>query len=81
MLSDPSATIYKIMSAAPEPLDLSRRARALSRLFEHCELAGERAAFIEERRVAVRARLEQELGSELTGKLLASLTTRRTRAL
>ena len=69
------------MSAAPEPLDLSRRERALSRLFEHCELAGERAAFIEERRAAVRARLEQELGSELTGKLLASLTTRPTRAI
>lgn len=68
------------MSAAPEPLDLSRRERALNRLFEHCELAGERAAFIEERRAAVRARLEQELGSELTGRLLASLTARPTRA-
>ncbi len=69
------------MSVAPEPLDFSRRERALNRLFEHCELAGERAAFIEERRAAVRARLEHELGSELTGKLLASLTTRSTRAI
>lgn len=69
------------MSAAPEPVDVSRRERALNRLFEHCELAGERAAFIEERRAAVRARLEHELGSELTGKLLASLTTRSRRAL
>ncbi len=64
-----------IMSAAPQPLDPSRRERALDRLFEHCELAGRRAAFIEERRVAVRARLEQELGPELTGKLLGGLTT------
>jgi hypothetical protein len=69
------------MSAAPEPLDLSRRERALSRLFEHCELAGARAAFIEERRAAVRARLERKLGPELTGRLLASLTTRSTRAI
>jgi hypothetical protein len=69
------------MSAAPEPLDLSRRERALNRLFEHCELAGERAVFIEERRAAVRARLEQKLGPELTGRLLASLTTRSTHAI
>jgi hypothetical protein len=32
-------------------------------------------ALIEERRVAVRARLEQELGPELTGTLLVGLTT------
>ena len=69
------------MGAVPEPLDLSRRERALSRLVEDCELAGERAAFIEERRAAVRARLDQKLGPELTGRLLASLTTRSTRAL
>jgi hypothetical protein len=70
-----------IMSAAPQPLDSGRRERALDRLFEHCELAGRRAAFIEERRVAVRARLEEELGAELTGKLLGSLTTPSTPAL
>ena len=69
------------MRAAPEPLDLSRRERALSRLVEHCELAGERAAFIEERRAAVRARLDEKLGSELTHKLLASLTTRPARTI
>jgi hypothetical protein len=64
-----------IMSAAPQPLDPSRRERALDRLSEHCELAGWRAAFIEERRAVVRARLEHELGPELTGKLLVGLTT------
>jgi hypothetical protein len=69
------------MSAAPQPRDPARRERALDRLFEHCELAGRRAAFIEERRVAVRARLEEELGPELTGKLLATLTSPFTLAL
>jgi len=69
------------MSCAPEPLDPLRRDRALDRLFEHCELAGQRARRIEERRVAVRARLEQELGPELTGKLLGSLTATSARLL
>ena len=63
------------MSTALQPLDPSRRERALDRLSEHCELAGWRAAFIEERRAVVRARLVQELGPELTGRLLVSLTT------
>ena len=63
------------MSAAPQPLDPTRLERALDRLSEHCELAGRRAALIEERRVAVRARLEQELGPKLTGTLLGGLTT------
>jgi hypothetical protein len=65
----------KIMSTAPEPRDLARLERALDRLSEHCDLAGRRMALIEERRVAVRARLEQELGPELTGTLLIGLTT------
>ena len=63
------------MSTAPEPRDLARFERALDRLSEHCDLAGRRMALIEERRVAVRARLEQELGPELTGTLLVGLTT------
>jgi hypothetical protein len=65
----------KDMSAAPQPQDAARIDRAFDRLFEHCELAGRRNAMIEERRVAVRARLEQELGPELTRQLLAGLTT------
>lgn len=64
----------KDMSAAPQPFDPARIERALDRLFEHCELAGRRKALIEERRVAVRARLEQELGPELTRTLLTGLT-------
>jgi hypothetical protein len=63
------------MSAAPQPRDPARLERALDRLSEHCELAGRRAAFIEERRVAVRAHLERELGPELTRTLLTGLAT------
>ena len=63
------------MSAAPQPRDPARLERALDRLVEHCELAEQRAVVIEERRVAVRARLERELGPELTRRLLTSLTT------
>ncbi len=63
------------MSAAPQPRDPARLERALDRLVEHGELAEQRAVVIEERRVAVRARLERELGPELTRRLLTSLTT------
>ena len=51
-----------------------RRDRALDRLFEHCELTGHRTKCIEQRRVAVLARLEHELGTELTVTLLDGLT-------
>jgi hypothetical protein len=63
----------KHMSSRPEPLDPVRFARALDRLSEHCELVARRTAHVEERRVAVRARLEGELGSELTRVLLSGL--------
>jgi hypothetical protein len=69
-----------IMSAAPQPRDPARLQRALDRLSEHCDLAGRRMALIEERRAAVLARLEQELGPELTGTLLVGLTTQSTPA-
>jgi hypothetical protein len=62
------------MSCAPQPLDPMRRDRALDRLFEHCELTGQRTKYIEQRRVAVLARLEHELGTELTVTLLGGLT-------
>ena len=39
----------------------------------HCELAARRAELIEQKRVSVRARLEQELGPELTHVLLSGL--------
>jgi hypothetical protein len=61
------------MTAAPQPSDIARLERALDRLAAHCELAALRATKIEERRVTVRARLEQELGPELASVLLAGL--------
>jgi hypothetical protein len=65
------------MSCAPQPLDPVRRERALDRLFEHCELTGQRTKYIEHRRAAVLARLEQELGPELAFTLLGGLTSSR----
>jgi hypothetical protein len=47
--------------------------RALDRLAEHCELTARRNSRIEERRVAVQARLELELGSDLARTLLRGL--------
>jgi hypothetical protein len=61
------------MTAAPLPTDDARHGRALDRLLEHCELAVQRSQAIEERRVAVRDRLEQELGPDLTRTLLCGL--------
>jgi len=61
------------MSAAPPPPDSARLDRALDRLSEHCELVARMTAHIEERRLVVRVRLEQELGPELTRKLLSGL--------
>jgi hypothetical protein len=75
MLSGASATITKEMSAAPQPIDQERLDRALDRLSEHCELVGRMTLVIEDRRVAVRAELERELGSELTRLLLSGLAT------
>ena len=61
------------MSAAPQNTDAARRERALDRLAAHCELAARRSTVIEEKRASVRARLERELGPELTSVLLAGL--------
>jgi hypothetical protein len=73
MLSDACATMIREMSAAPQEFDAARYDRALDRLAEHCELQAMRTAAIEERRTVVRARLEHELGSELTHRLLTGL--------
>jgi hypothetical protein len=62
------------MSAAPEPFESARMERALDRLQGHCELVGRMTA-VEERRAAVRARLERALGPELTKTLLAGLVS------
>jgi hypothetical protein len=61
------------MRGVPQNEDPARFDRALDRLADHCELTARRDAAIEERRTAVRARLEQELGSKLTRMLLAGL--------
>jgi hypothetical protein len=61
------------MRGVPQNDDPARLDRALDRLAEHCELNARRTAVIEERRAAIRARLEHELGSELTRRLLAGL--------
>lgn len=61
------------MSVAPPPFDSARLERALDRLAVHCDLAVRRSAQIEQRRASVRERLEEELGSELTQKLLVGL--------
>ena len=61
------------MSVSPQESEAARFQRALDRLAAHCELTASRAAVIEERRVVVRARLEHQLGSELTRTLLTGL--------
>ena len=61
------------MRGVPQNDDPARLERALDRLAEHCELTARRSAAIEEHRAAVRARLERELGAELTRMLLAGL--------
>jgi hypothetical protein len=63
------------MSVAPQPIDPARLDRALDRLAAHCEVVGLMTRQIEERRSQVRAQLEFELGTELTQKLLAGLST------
>jgi len=71
MLSGPGATMCKDMDAAP--LDPARMERALDRLAEHCELTASRQSRIEVRRMAVVARLERELGTDLARVLLRGL--------
>ncbi|MGE5272277.1 MAG: hypothetical protein ACM3QU_00680 [Verrucomicrobiota bacterium] len=57
-------------TASPDP---ARLERALDRLAEHCELTARRNTRIEERRRAVLALLEFELGPELARTLLSGL--------
>ena len=61
------------MSAAPEPVDAARLERAFVRLQGHCELVGRMTAD-DSRRAAVRKRLEEELGPELSRVLLSGLS-------
>jgi hypothetical protein len=61
--------------AAPTPLDPARLNRALDRLYEHTVLVARMTDRVESRRAAVRARLERELGPELTRVLLTGLAS------
>jgi hypothetical protein len=70
MSSGVGMTMSRHMTAPPDP---ARIERALDRLAEHCELTAKRNARIEERRLAVRALLELELGPELARTLLSGL--------
>jgi hypothetical protein len=54
-------------------MDPARLDRALDRLAEQCEVVARMTATVEDRRPLVRARLEQELGPELTRMLLTGL--------
>jgi hypothetical protein len=73
MSSGAAGTMIGDMRGVPQNDDSARFDRALDRLAEQCELTARRDAAIEHRRAAVRARLEHELGSELTRRLLAGL--------
>jgi hypothetical protein len=75
MSSGAGETMIGDMRGVPQNDEAKRLDRALDRLAEHCELTARRTAAIEERRAAVRARLEQELGSELTRKLITGLAS------
>ena len=61
------------MNAAPQPHDAARLDRALDRLAEHCEVVARMTARVEDRRPFVRERLEEQLGVELTERLLVGL--------
>jgi hypothetical protein len=63
----------EVVDVAPQSLDAARMERALDRLADHCEVVARLTAQVEERRVVVRERLEQELGAELTQRLLTGL--------
>jgi hypothetical protein len=71
MLSGSFATMSTEMTGVP--LDPAQVERALDRLAEHCELTARRQSRLEERRVAVQARLEHELGTDLARTLLRGL--------
>jgi hypothetical protein len=73
MSSGAARTMTEDMRGVPRNDEAARLDRALDRLAEACELTARRSEAIEERRAAVRARLEHELGSELTRKLLSGL--------
>jgi uncharacterized membrane protein YccC len=63
----------KVVNVASQPVDTARLERALDRLADHCEAIARLTSHVEERRSVVRERLEQELGPELTHKLLSGL--------
>lgn len=63
----------EVVDVAPQSLDAARMERALDRLADHCEMVARRTAQVDERRLVVRERLEQELGAELTQRLLTGL--------
>jgi hypothetical protein len=63
----------KVVNVAPQPLDTARLERALDRLAEHCDVVARLTSHVEDRRPIVRMRLEQELGPELTQRLLTGL--------
>jgi hypothetical protein len=65
--------MFRSMGGDSRSSDPARSRRALDRLAEDCELSVKRAAEIDKRRARVRARLEHELGPELTRTLLAGL--------
>jgi len=75
MSSGAARTMTEDMRGVPRNDETARLARALDRLAEHCELTARRSEAIEERRAAVRARLEHELGSELTRRLMTGLAS------
>lgn len=63
----------EVVDVAPQSLDAARMERALDRLADHCEVVARLTAHVDERRLVVRERLEQELGAELTQRLLSGL--------
>jgi hypothetical protein len=63
----------EVVDVAPQSLDAARMERALDRLADHCEVVARLTAHVDERRLVVRERLEQELGAELTQRLLTGL--------
>jgi hypothetical protein len=63
----------EVVDVAPQSVDAARMERALDRLADHCEVVARLTAHVDERRLVVRERLEQELGAELTQRLLSGL--------
>ena len=73
MSSGAAGTMIDDMRGVPRNDEPARLDRAHHHLAEPCVMTARRTAAVEERRAAVRARLEHELGSELTRMLIAGL--------